>query len=254
MVVAGRNMDITADTVFFLPDHQPQFDVGLQTFHAIYNVGAGIFQRFTPGNIGLLVKALYDLIATKRLARRYLWFFAAFAATAVVCFALSLTTNGVETWQGFFENMSVHNERSAGFRIGFKHMFMMDGNLTGPDGFVFWEQKAAAFASRQTLYWICVAAFLAPLALVIRRASDITFSIVFFLLAFFLLAAATRYYYSVLVLALLLDYDLLRERWYAGVWLLAFLMSTYEAAATGANWERAALECAMGVPGRPRRI
>jgi len=36
--------------------------------------------------------------------------------------------------------------------------------------------------------------------------------------------------------------------------LLDFLMGTYEAAATGANWERAALECAMGVPGRPRRI
>jgi len=36
--------------------------------------------------------------------------------------------------------------------------------------------------------------------------------------------------------------------------LLDFLTSTYEAAATHANWDRAALECAMGVPGRPRRI
>jgi hypothetical protein len=36
--------------------------------------------------------------------------------------------------------------------------------------------------------------------------------------------------------------------------LMAFLTSTYEAAASLGKWDRAALECAIGVPGRPRAI
>jgi hypothetical protein len=36
--------------------------------------------------------------------------------------------------------------------------------------------------------------------------------------------------------------------------LLAFLQSTYEAAANAAQWDRAALECAPGQPGKPRRL
>jgi len=34
--------------------------------------------------------------------------------------------------------------------------------------------------------------------------------------------------------------------------LLSFLQSTYEAAASLAHWDRAALECSLGVPGVPR--
>jgi hypothetical protein len=34
--------------------------------------------------------------------------------------------------------------------------------------------------------------------------------------------------------------------------LLAFLQSTYEAAAITGNWDRAALECPRGSPGVPR--
>jgi len=36
--------------------------------------------------------------------------------------------------------------------------------------------------------------------------------------------------------------------------LLKFLSSTYEAAAETAGWDRAALECETGVPGRVRRL
>ncbi len=36
--------------------------------------------------------------------------------------------------------------------------------------------------------------------------------------------------------------------------LLAFLSSTYAAAADAAGWDRAALECGFGQPGRPRRV
>ncbi|MGD8551050.1 MAG: DUF5996 family protein, partial [Methyloceanibacter sp.] len=36
--------------------------------------------------------------------------------------------------------------------------------------------------------------------------------------------------------------------------LLDFLTSTYEAAANGARWDREALECPIGIPGKPRAI
>ena len=36
--------------------------------------------------------------------------------------------------------------------------------------------------------------------------------------------------------------------------LLDFLIGSYEAAANGANWDRAALECPLGVPGKPRAV
>jgi hypothetical protein len=36
--------------------------------------------------------------------------------------------------------------------------------------------------------------------------------------------------------------------------LMDFLTSTYEAAASLGKWDRAALECAIGVPGKPRAV
>jgi hypothetical protein len=35
---------------------------------------------------------------------------------------------------------------------------------------------------------------------------------------------------------------------------MEFLQSTYDAAADPAQWDRAALACAMGRPGRPRAV
>jgi hypothetical protein len=50
----------------------------------------------------------------------------------------------------------------------------------------------------------------------------------------------------------LLPYDVVRLSSDQDATLLAFLQSTYEAAARSANWDRAALECSLGVPGVPR--
>jgi hypothetical protein len=50
----------------------------------------------------------------------------------------------------------------------------------------------------------------------------------------------------------LLPYDAVRTSANPDAALLAFLQSTYEAAAESAQWDRAALECAEGAPGVPR--
>lgn len=52
----------------------------------------------------------------------------------------------------------------------------------------------------------------------------------------------------------LLPYDAVREAADPEQALMEFLQSTYEAAADLGGWDRAALECAIGTPGRPRAI
>lgn len=52
----------------------------------------------------------------------------------------------------------------------------------------------------------------------------------------------------------ILPYDAVRNAPVPDAALLAFLQSTYEAAADLANWDRAALECEPGRPGCPRRM
>jgi hypothetical protein len=71
-------------------------------------------------------------------------------------------------------------------------------------------------------------------------------------------AAAAVYpaeaFYSEDLHEFVLPYDAVRTARDPDRVLLVFLMSTYEAAATAANWDRAALDCAIGVPGKPRVI
>ena len=50
----------------------------------------------------------------------------------------------------------------------------------------------------------------------------------------------------------LLPYDVVRNAADPDATLLAFLQSTYEAAAEAANWDRAALECPWGTARVPR--
>jgi hypothetical protein len=51
-----------------------------------------------------------------------------------------------------------------------------------------------------------------------------------------------------------LDYEAVRSAADSDAALLAFLQSTYEAAANLAGWDRVALECALGEPGTPRVV
>jgi hypothetical protein len=51
-----------------------------------------------------------------------------------------------------------------------------------------------------------------------------------------------------------LPYDAVRNAPSPDDALLSFLQTTYEAAADRASWDRAALECQLGVPGIPRRV
>jgi hypothetical protein len=51
-----------------------------------------------------------------------------------------------------------------------------------------------------------------------------------------------------------LPYDAVRRSGDPETTLMAFLQTTYEAAAELGGWNRAALECEMGLPRRPRAV
>ncbi len=61
-------------------------------------------------------------------------------------------------------------------------------------------------------------------------------------------------FYSSALGEFLLPYDAVRRSADPDADLLAFFNSTYAAAADGARWDRAALECSPGVPGVPRYV
>ena len=52
----------------------------------------------------------------------------------------------------------------------------------------------------------------------------------------------------------LLPYDAVRMAKDPDAMLMEYLQSTYEAAAIAGKWDRGALECAPGIPGKPRRV
>lgn len=60
-------------------------------------------------------------------------------------------------------------------------------------------------------------------------------------------------FYDSMLHEFILPYDAVRTASSPDDTLLAFLQSTYEAAANCGDWDRAALECALGTPGVPRR-
>ena len=61
-------------------------------------------------------------------------------------------------------------------------------------------------------------------------------------------------FFSTELAEFLLPYDEVRTSPDPARSLMDFLQSTYEAAADGGHWDRAALECALGEPGRPRVV
>lgn len=154
--------------------------------------------------VGAVLHMGYVARAERQLARDVRAFVLSVLTTTVVCFAVSLLPGGLMVWKDWLDNMLVHTRVSAGLRMGFQHMFMMQGNLIDEHGFVSYPAKAKYLAQLKPLYGLCVLLLLAPAAGLIRRLNRLDFANYFLLLTFFLLVVATRYYYALLVVAMLL--------------------------------------------------
>jgi hypothetical protein len=174
--------------------------------------------------VGLALKVWIDWRQTKQLQPEHIRFAAVFGTGCAAMFVISLVglDGGFANYQTWAADMKVHTQTSAAFRVGFRHMFMLEGNLLGSEGFVDYGTKAKAFAKLELVYWVAVALLLAPVIRAARKLDTITFACLFGVFGFFLLTIATRYYYSVLCLLLLVDRDLLKNRYAIGLGVLLF--------------------------------
>jgi len=170
----------------------------VRVFPAIFAVGVG-------------VKVLADVVVDRQIREEHWKFAAYFAGGLALFFIISLIgmDGGFDNWRTWAENMKVHNQKSAGYRIGFKHLFMLDGQLTAGN----YTLKQQNFLAREDYYWVAVAVLMAPLLTSVRRLDTISFAALFGVFGFFLLTVATRYYYGLVAILLLVDRDELRNRY-----------------------------------------
>ena len=90
-----------------------------------------------------------------------------FVLTGLLLFGLSLTLtesmgDGVTAWREWWNNIKVHTAHTRGFRTGFKHLFMMDGNVSDKHQFVGWSKKTEFFETRVHFFHLSVLLLLGP--------------------------------------------------------------------------------------------
>jgi hypothetical protein len=178
------------------------------------------FERIYPGLfiVGLGLHIAHRSLTQRTVSPDHRRFVLSVLVVSTLCAILSLQPGGVQAWRDWLDNMLVHTRLSAGLRMGFQHLFMLQGNLTGEQGFVDYPTKAKFLAQLKPLYFVAVAALLAPGVALIRRLRALDFASYFLLASFFLLFVATRYYYSLIVVAMFLhlsddDGELPRAFW-----------------------------------------
>lgn len=154
--------------------------------------------------VGLVLHMAYEAKVRRHISQDTRRFVLTVLVASVACATFSLLPGGVSAWRDWLDNMLVHTRISAGLRMGFQHLFMLDGNLMSEQGFVGYAAKAKHLAQLKPLYFVCVLVMLAPTVWLVRRLSRLDFANYFLVLTFFLLIVATRYYYALLVLAMFL--------------------------------------------------
>lgn len=148
-----------------------------------------------------------------------------FAAVLLAAFLFSLYLGGVGAWRDFIHNMEIHTRRTAGYRIGYRHMFMLIGRLDSRHGFIGYDEKARHFESVKLYYYLTAAGFMVFLALLARQLDRVSFAAIAALTVFYLAFAATRYYYAFFALAFVAGYQRPHSPLRASMWLGLFLIS-----------------------------
>lgn len=156
--------------------------------------------------IGLIVKGILIFIEKREIDSDIYKFFKVYSISIILLFLLSFDFGrGFENWLLFKNNMEVHTESSAGYRIGFKHIFMYSGDITRDDEFIPYSAKGKQFDNLRVYYYLSLSFILLMLLAVMYKQSNVNAMLLFGLLLFNLLFVSTRYYYSVLVLFFLFD-------------------------------------------------
>ena len=159
---------------------------------------------FGPG-----VQALRALLTTRRVPRRYLRLFGAFAVTCGLLFGASVAEwGGLSRWGEFAAKIDRHRSDHASQRVGLKYLLTYRGetstaDFVGDDGTRgyrphFVTAKRALWARSMPLALLAIVLVGAALAWGLRGLDDVESTALSFPLVF-LLVAPTFYYYSFLV-------------------------------------------------------
>jgi hypothetical protein len=176
--------------------------------------------------VAVVLKIASDVFVTQKIRDEHWRFVGFYGGTLALCFMISLIgmDGGFENWRTWYQNMKIHNSTSAAFRVGFKHLFMLDGTMTGTN----YGQKQANLNAHSGYYWTAVGCLLAPVLLAVRRLDTVSFTAIFGVLGFFLLAVATRYYLGVVAILFLIDRKLLSNRFMLIMGILLFGSAAFD--------------------------
>mgnify|MGYP003639608252 CR=1 FL=1 len=157
-----------------------------------YAAAARIFPAVFLFGMGSL--ACWDCLATRKINRDYLRFFATFFITATLLTGLSYLYYGPALWHEFIVKIGVHNKDISTTRVGFKYIFLWPFESFG--------DKVRGFEAHQTAWWCCQGAMLFITFFAARKLKPYQALGLGFVPAFFL-TAPTFYYYILLIAPLL---------------------------------------------------
>jgi hypothetical protein len=144
--------------------------------------------------VALLFKAVYGLVRTRTVPRRYLRFGAAFAIAAVVLVGgTSATQNEQQSWGAFADKIAIHDSYLAGYRVGMKYA-VIDPKATKSK-----RNAARSLESRTPVLWTVRLLALVAVFWAARRLSDHRTMALSFVCVFFF-TAPTFYYYQMLAI------------------------------------------------------
>ncbi|MBL7648377.1 MAG: CapA family protein [Candidatus Hydrogenedentes bacterium] len=158
-----------------------------------YAAAARIFPGIFAFGLGALL--CWEFLATRKLNRDYVRFFAAFAVTGVLLTLAAYVYYGLPLWKEFFAKIGVHNDDISTTRVGFKYIFLWP--YEGVAG------KSNAFTEHQGLWRAIMAVALGLSFAAARRMKPWQAIGLGFVPAFFL-TAPTFYYYVMLIVPLLI--------------------------------------------------
>jgi hypothetical protein len=161
---------------------------------------------------GLGAKCLWELVSTRRIARRYLEFFVTFSLVIVVLVGGSLLADGgTETWESFWSKIRFHDTHMSHLRVGFKPLLLAGAAPFMNDWPAHATMRALRFGELRTVWWALQVLVLTAAFFAVRRLKDYETMAIGWVVVYFLFAPAF-YYQVVLLVPALLFLPKLRER------------------------------------------
>jgi hypothetical protein len=154
---------------------------------------------------GILLKAIYDFLTTKKIKKKYQDFHKYFLLSIFTFFLLSISfAQGIENWEGFLKDMTIHSDKLTSSRIGFKYLFLFRGEITEKDSYYSYNLKQEEFNQIKIKYYLIVFLIILFTVYLCLKLDDVTATILLGFILFFTLFGSVEYYFACLAFLVLL--------------------------------------------------